>query len=178
MRSRSGDDAITFIRTRTLPAELRDELKEPLGEVVKEQELECILKNSKNIVSVGDMCSLTLHEMGIALRIAVVDFKIQRHDVQDMQEKIREIGKIVINVDNPPGTITKELWQAVKKAYQMEENVRIEVSGEEDLATIPCIWLAPENTAVVYGLPNIGLVVVLDEHKAKIKVKEVLTRMK
>lgn len=158
--------------------ELRDELKNPLGEVVVEDQLERILKNVDNLVSVGDECSLTLYKMGFVPDIAVVDFKVQRGDVRNKRAQIKEIGQIVINVDNPPGAITKELWNAVEKAYKMEEKVRIEVLGEEDLATLPCVWLAPENTAVLYGLPNIGLVVVLDEHEAKMKVKNVLTKMR
>ncbi len=177
-RSRSDDDFIAIEGTLRLPIALRDELKNPLGEVVDENQLVSILKNVEKVVTVGDQCSLTLYKMGITPDIAVVDFKVQRGDIQDMKAKIKEIGQIVINVDNPPGAITKELWQAVERAYQREDNVRIEVFGEEDLATLPCVWLAPDNTAVVYGLPDRGLVVVLDEHEAKMKVKDVLSKMK
>lgn len=157
---------------------MRDELKNPLGEVVDENQLKGILKDVSRVVTVGDECSLTLYKMGIVPDIAVVDFKVQRGDIQNKRIQIQEIGQIVINVNNPPGAITKELWQAVEKAYMREEKVRIEVSGEEDLATLPCVWLAPKNTAIVYGLPNRGLVVVLDRHEAKLKVKNVLTKMK
>lgn len=173
-----SDDFIGIKKTVRLPAELRDELKNPLGEVVDENKLEGILKDVSRVVTVGDECSLTLYKMGIVPDIAVVDFKVQRGDIQNKRVQIQEIGQIVINVNNPPGAITKELWQAVEKAYLREEKVRIEVSGEEDLATLPCVWLAPKNTAIVYGLPNIGLVVVLDLHEAKLKVKNVLTKMK
>ena len=176
--SKSDDGLFTLKKTLRLPEDLRNELKQPLGEVVNEAQLKRILKDVSTIVSVGDMCSLSIYKMGFVPDIAVVDFKIERVDVQDMRAQIRKIGQIVINVENPPGTLTEQLWQAVEKAYQSEEKVRIEVSGEEDLATLPCVWLAPENTAVVYGLPNIGLVVVLDEYEARIKVKNVLTKMK
>ena len=103
---------------------------------------------------------------------------VQRGDIGDMKADILKIGQIVINVENPAGVLTRKLWNAVKDAYQKEEKVRIEVAGEEDLATLPCVWLAPEKTKVVYGLPNIGLVVVTDYKKARIKVKKVLTKMK
>lgn len=156
---------------------MRDELKDPLGDVVKEEQLESILGNVGRIVTVGDRCSLTLHKMGSTPDIAVIDFQIERNDVQDMRAELQNIGQIVINVDNPPGAITKELWDAVEKAYQGDEKVRIEVSGEEDLATLPCVWLAPENTAIIYGLPDVGLVVVLDLQKAKMMVKDVLMKM-
>ncbi|UCG69841.1 MAG: DUF359 domain-containing protein [Thermoplasmata archaeon] len=161
-----------------LPEGLRDELKTPLGEVVDEDMLDAILKNVDIIVTVGDKCTLTLYKKGIVPDISVVDFKIQRDDVENLKAQIQEFGKIVINVDNPPGMLTRELWNAVKSAYETEDTVRIEVEGEEDLAALPCVWLAPKNTAVIYGLPNIGLVVVLDEKEAKMKVKDVLKKMK
>jgi uncharacterized protein (UPF0218 family) len=177
-RSRSDDDFFAEKVALRLPAELRDELKTPLGEVVDEGKLEVILKDVDTIVTVGDECSLTLYRMGIIPDIAVVDFKIQRRDVEDLKAQIQEFGQIVINVNSAPGMLTRELWNAVKSAYETEEKVRIEVVGEEDLAALPCVWLAPENTAVIYGLPNIGLVVVLGEKEAKMKVKDVLKKMK
>jgi len=177
-RSKSDDDFVGIDKTVKLPADLRDELKNPLGEVVDEASLGKILKEVDNIVSVGDLCTYTLYKMGFVPDIAVVDFKVQRGDIPDLKVKIQRIGQTVISVNNPPGKITKELWSAVKRAYETKEKVRIEVDGEEDLATLPCVWLAPKNTAVIYGLPNIGLVVVLDLIKAKMKVKNILTKMK
>lgn len=158
--------------------DLRDELKTPLGKIVLEEELAEILKDSYKVVTVGDQCSYTLYRLGLTPDIACVDFMVQRGDIGHMKADILKIGQIVINVKSPPGVLTKELWNAVKDAYQKEEKVRIEVTGEEDLATLPCVWLAPEKTKVVYGLPNIGLVVVTDFKKARIKVKNVLAKMK
>lgn len=173
-----SDENDIFRKTAQLPENLRDELKEPLGEMVDEAQLENILAGVDRIVTVGDRCSVTLFDAGLIPDIAVVDFMIERGDIGELKEHIKKIGQIVINVKNPPGMLTEELWQAVEKAYLIEEKVRIEVAGEEDLATLPCVWLAPPNTAIIYGLPNIGLVVVLDRHKAKQKVKNVLTKMR
>lgn len=175
-RSRSDD----FFGTRDtlhLPVELRDGLKVPLGEVVEENELAPILENAKKIVTVGDMCSLTLFEMGIAQDIAVVDFHTRRGEIGDRRGEILKIGQTVINVKSPAGELTRELWDAVSDAYGASVPVRIEVSGEEDLAALPCIWLAPPGTSVVYGLPGVGLVVVRAD-SAKIKVENVLSKMK
>jgi len=177
-RSRLDDGLITFKKTLTLPVELRGELKRPLGEVVNEEQLEILLRTAKTLVSVGDLSSLTLYNMGIIPDIAIVDFKTQRDDISHMKAQIQKIGQIVINVECPPGIITRQLWDAIENAYQMEEKVRIEVFGEEDLAALPCICLAPENTAVVYGLPDTGIVVVFAGKEAKMKVKDVLTKMK
>jgi uncharacterized protein (UPF0218 family) len=177
-RSRSDDDFFGQKDSLSLPIELRDELKTPLGKIVIEEELAEILKDSHKVVTVGDQCSHTLFRLGLTPDIAVVDFMVQRGDIGDMKADILKIGQIVINVESPPGVLTKDLWNAVNDAYQREDAVRIEVTGEEDLATLPCVWLAPEKTKVVYGLPNIGLVVVTDYQEARIKVKNVLTKMK
>ena len=163
---------------RKLPKELREELKNPLGEVVLEDQLKAVLSDLEKIVTVGDLCSLTLYERDIIPDIAIVDFATRRGDVGNMRAKILKIGQSVINVNNPAGVITQELWDAVKVAFQREEKVRIEVIGEEDLATLPAVWFAPEKTAVIYGLPGIGLIVVTDLEDAKKKVKKVLDVMK
>ncbi len=176
--SKSDEDLIGIKGTIKLPIELRDELKNPLGEVVMEDHLHEVLANSEKIVSVGDLCSLTLFEKDIIPDIAIVDFATRRGDIGEMRAKILKIGQSVINVNNPGGMITKELWEAIETAYQSKLKVRIEVTGEEDLATLPAVWLAPEKTAVIYGLPGIGLIVVTDLNDAKTKVKNVLTKMK
>ena len=152
-------------------------LKDPLGDVVLEDDMGEELQDLEKIVTVGDLCSLTLFDRNIIPNIAVVDFATRRGDVGDKREKIRKIGQSVINVKNPPGVITKDLWDAVKSAYESEVPVRIEVSGEEDLATLPAVWLPKENTVVIYGLPDVGLILVKDLQVARKMVKNVLTKM-
>ncbi len=176
MHSRS-DEFFQSRETLHLPEELRAELKVPLGEVVNEGKLPQILEHTERIVTVGDMSSLTLFEMGIVPDIAVVDFKTRRGEVGDRRPEILKIGQIVINVKSPAGELTRELWDAVSRAYEVSAPVRIEVVGEEDLAALPCIWLAPPKTSIVYGLPDVGLVVVNND-SAKLKVKDVLSKMK
>jgi Uncharacterized protein conserved in archaea len=50
------------------------------------------------------------------------------------------------------------------------------VDGEEDLAALSAIFLAPENTKVIYGMPDEGVVVV-DSSDSKEKVKKLLKKM-
>lgn len=160
-----------------LPEEFRSELKSPLGEVVLESQLIEALEDIDFIVTVGDLCSLTLYELDIIPDIAVVDYSTRRGNVGDKREIIGKIGQSVINVNNPPGVITWELWYAVQSAYQSEVPVRIEVTGEEDLATLAAVWFAKERTAVIYGLPHVGLVMVTDMKDARKKVQDVLVKM-
>jgi uncharacterized protein (UPF0218 family) len=73
--------------------------------------------------------------------------------------------------------ITDELWTAVQTALEDESSVRIEVNGEEDLATIPCVTLAPLNTVIIYGMPEQGLVVARVDEDNKNLVKKALEMM-
>jgi len=144
-----------------LPNSRRDELKKPLGRVVRK-----IHKNelSERVVSVGDMVTMTLKEAGIEPDVAVVDYKIERKEYKGQRFHAEEI----LHVQNPAGMITWELWNAVATAYASGKKTLIEVDGEEDLAALPAIYLAPENTTVIYGLPSHGMVVVdvgLDERR-------------
>jgi uncharacterized protein (UPF0218 family) len=176
-RSKSGEQLFSDKKQLELPIKYRAVLKDPLGEVVSEDDIGEELRGFEKIVTVGDLCSLTLYERNIIPDIAVVDFATRRGDVGDKREIIRKIGQSVINVNNPPGVITRDLWDAVESAYKSQVPVRIEVSGEEDLATLPAVWHAPENSAVIYGLPDVGLIMVKDLHVAKKMVMNVLTKM-
>jgi len=96
-----------------------------------------------------------------------------------MKTLIQRYGRTHLTIKNPPGTITDELWDAIKKVYQnpQDQPVRIEVDGEEDLASLAAIYLAPRGVTVIYGLPNKGVVVVKATEAHKQKVKEVLDKM-
>ncbi|MFW6121522.1 MAG: DUF359 domain-containing protein, partial [Petrotogales bacterium] len=75
--------------------------------------------------------------------------------------------------------ITNELWNAIDSAYKSLEDAPfcIEIDGEEDLAALAAIYLAPPDVTVIYGLPNKGVVVVKATKTHKNKVKEILDRM-
>jgi len=136
-----------------IPDKKREELRKPLGKVIRDVEEEEI---KGRIVCVGDMVTMMLHEKGIMPDMAIVDYKIERKEYKGKPFHAEE----VIRVRNPPGVITKELWNAIATGYAKEKKILIEVEGEEDLAALPAIYLAPDDTTVIYGLPSVGMVVV------------------
>lgn len=160
-----------------LPESLRNKLKKPLGKVVDENRIMDEIKNRK-ITVIGDAVAITVYEKGVVPDLTVVDFKIMRKELKGLREKVSNIGDKVVMVSNPPGTITDELWQAVEDAYNGNEKTRIEVMGEEDLAALPCIFLAPRNSVVVYGLPGKGIVAVNVTDGKKQLVGKVLGKMR
>ena len=59
-----------------------------------------------------------------------------------------------------------------------EKTIRIEVDGEEDLATLPAIFLAPNrDVTIIYGLPDKGVVIVKTIEENIIKAKKIIDEM-
>jgi uncharacterized protein (UPF0218 family) len=55
--------------------------------------------------------------------------------------------------------------------------VRVEVEGEEDLAAILAILMAPEGAKVLYGMPGQGMVVVTVDPESRGKARALLDLM-
>ncbi|NLB75740.1 MAG: DUF359 domain-containing protein, partial [Crenarchaeota archaeon] len=54
----------------------------------------------------------------------------------------------------------------------------IVVNGEEDLLTLIAVLYAPQNSFIIYGQPDIGIVVVKATEMKKAEVKQFLNEMK
>jgi len=163
-----------------LPKYLRCKLKEPLGALVDEQKLLKQLENVENIVTVGDLVTFTLLKHKINPILCIVDYILGRKEYSSgMKKKIQAFGKIHIKIKNPSGIITDELWNAIQLVYNNLEDgpYCIEIDGEEDLAALPAIYMAPSGVTIIYGLPNKGIVVVKATDAQKSKVKEILDKM-
>jgi uncharacterized protein (UPF0218 family) len=165
---------------RVLPDNLRDLLKEPIGQLVDEKGLLKLIKNEKYIVSIGDQVTYTLLRHEIEPFFCIVDFKTRRGECStNVVDKIKSYGKKSIVVQNPPATISDDLWNVIEIAYENLENdsLRIEIEGEEDLASLAAIYLAPPDVTIIYGLPDKGVLVVKPTDDNKRKVKEILDKM-
>jgi len=160
-----------------LPKDLRSHLRSPLGKIVTTAELENELDKSIECIVVGDESAIALHNSNYNITLAIVDFKTKRRKDNDLRDQVSKIGKKVIKVINPAETITDELWEAITQALQDKESVRIEVTGEEDLAFIPCMLLAPDHAVVIYGYPDRGMVLAKVTPENRHAVSEALKLM-
>jgi uncharacterized protein (UPF0218 family) len=163
-----------------LPEDLKDTLKGYIGQLVDEPDLIKLLKKEKSVVTVGDKVTYTVLKHGFTPLLCIVDFILERKPYpKEMKTLIQGYGRVHLKIKNPPGTITDELWDAIQMVYKNPQNspVCIEVDGEEDLASLAAIYLAPQGVTVIYGLPNKGVVVVKATDAHKQKVKEVLDKM-
>jgi uncharacterized protein (UPF0218 family) len=164
-----------------VPKNLRDILNKSIGTLVNEKKLIQVLKNEKKIVSIGDTVTYTLLKNGFKPVFCIVDYKTHRGVCEDeIVEEIKSFSKKTIKVENPPGFITDDLYEVIKIIFKNLEYgpFRIEVEGEEDLASLIVLLFAPKDVTIIYGLPDKGVLVVKPTKEIKDKVKKVLDIMK
>ncbi|MGB1586748.1 MAG: GTP-dependent dephospho-CoA kinase family protein [Thermoplasmatota archaeon] len=161
-----------------LPEALRAELAAPFGPVLSTKQLRDALQPDDVILSVGDVVSMTLHELGIQPKLFVCDYKTQRgDDSEDYRRVLGHWGDHEIQVANPAAKLTVAAWDAVARALEAKGTTRIVVEGEEDLLGLPCIALAPECAVMLYGMPNQGVVHCRVTTTLKAQVHDLLSRM-
>jgi len=162
----------------------KDEFKKPLGRLYPffEDALPEII-SSEFLISVGDETTNNLRSKNIYPNISIIDNLIQRkiHNNKIIHNNEFNHSENVLFTKNPPGTITDELWEtidlAIKKTTNNGAKQLIVVKGEEDLAVLPCIVMAPDNAVVLYGQPNEGLVF-LNVFKVRKRANELLKLFK
>ncbi len=167
--------------TLALKPQLRKELKNPLGSLLKGtpehtmKQLSLIIKRKQPeiIVAVGDVVSQNMLKAGIRPHIMIIDCKIMRETAKTFNIQDRK----KITLENPAGTITPQAWMMVEEALSQEKPIVMMVDGEEDLLTLVAVSKAPKGSLVVYGQPNEGLVAVNVDDTAKRKVKLIIQAM-
>jgi len=162
-----------------LPDDLRDQLKNPLGNLVSDNDpnKENIIKNffaESVIITVGDRTTENMLQLGLKPQIQIIDGLEKRN-----QRVVPTDDAVNTNLScrNPPGEITEESMQVIQKAFSSKLPVRITVDGEEDLLVLPVCIFAPENSVVMYGQPNEGLVIVHITPEIRAKVQKILDVM-
>ena len=167
-----------------LTGELRDRLKKPYGTLYRGQGTECMkqvvrsLGKPTKIIAIGDVTTYYLLKAGIVPDLCLVDDITMRlpvdHEIRmgTAHESFKDV-----RVDNPPGVVTRELMDAIRDNMGSEMPVRIFVNGEEDLAVIPACLYAPVSSAVIYGQPSEGVVVVRVTEQKRIETRAILDQM-
>jgi uncharacterized protein (UPF0218 family) len=155
---------------------LRGELKDPMGEVYTDAEV-LLAAAGAPIVAVGDVVTYHLLEAGHTPAVALVDERTERSAVDpEISEGIAGFDSVVA-VENPAATLTAELLEALAAAIDAGGTTLIEVDGEEDLAALPAVLLAPAGASVVYGQPGEGMVLVTVDRPTRERVRDLLGRM-
>lgn len=155
-------------------------LKRPFGTLVFEKDITkekilSLLEGAKRIITVGDATTERLISFGITPDIAVID-GVERRSPRD--RSINYHAKEML-CTNPAGMISKEAIDVLQRALETSSSVvRVKVQGEEDMLALPLFTLAPKGSAVLYGQPLEGIVLVnITEEKQK-QAKDIMNKIR
>jgi len=161
-----------------LPEEMREELRRPLGRVIKPKEFIKSLKFLKSrkipmIISVGDIITMELLKNDVYPDVKIIDFRCRRKEIP-----IPNKFSILKKYKNKPGTINiktaDRLKRLIKNAAINKQKSWLVIDGEEDLMALPAILFAPLHSLVLYGQMDLGVVMVEVTEEVKNKVKSIL----
>lgn len=156
-----------------LPNDLRGDLAKPFGEILTSIPDDLV---SEKTITIGDVTTHLFNEKNIEHKLSVVDLIVKREkkfdQLSDLGFTYRIETQIVIN---PASQISWELIEAIKKSLSIERSV-ILVNGEEDLAVLPAVLIAPIGFTIYYGQPNEGLVQVVIDENTKRRAKELANK--
>ena len=148
---------------------LDEELKTPMGSLFEGPEndpeigmaaaLDGLPSPHGAIITVGDVTTKTMLDMGLTPDIALIDGFTKRNELDDDLKVNTSQFHHHLHAENPAGHLTPSLNEAISKALLAEETLVLEVDGEEDLAPLVIHCLAPIGTLVLYGQPKKGVVV-------------------
>ena len=161
-----------------LPDSLRDQFKTPLGLLLpigedNKENIQKYLSKNSYVVTVGDHTTEKMINFGLIPSLQIIDGfeKRQKRDLPKLGSATE------LKIDNPATEITVESVEMIKKAFSMNSPVRITVFGEEDLLVLPVCIHAPDNSIVLYGQPNEGLVLVKITTEIRNKAQTLLDLM-
>jgi hypothetical protein len=153
-------------------------LKRPFGMLIPDKEVTkqkivTMLNGAKKVIAVGDATTERLVSFGIPPDVAVIDGKERRskrsYPASYLARELR--------CANPAGTISKDAVKVLEHALQMPPPVRVLVDGEEDMLALPIFAMVPEGSAVLYGQPLEGLVVVKITPAKQKQAKDLMDRI-
>ncbi len=173
------------IKTLKLPIELRSELAEPKGELLRGSaeenapRIEQLLRENSidYSVAIGDVISKALVDYGFFPQVLVTDGQTKRKPI-GMDLKFKDYH--VIHVKSPAAVISREAWMKIReicKQLTSATRVHLVVEGEEDLLALPFIVELPLNSAVIYGQPNEGAVVITVTQSKKFLIENLMKKM-
>jgi uncharacterized protein (UPF0218 family) len=145
----------------------------PIGQDNKTN-IQKYLSDNSYIITVGDRTTEKMIDFDLIPSLQIIDGLEKR-----IKRDILKLGSAFeLKIDNPAAEITLESIEIIKKAFTMNSPIRLTVNGEEDLLVLPVCIHAPENSVILYGQPNKGLVLVQITTEIRNKAQALLDLMK
>lgn len=143
----------------TITDHQRQSLAKPQGAIVKEPSKRALTLHQQGapIILVGDSTIDRFKAEGWPYNLGIFDLKVERKPATGFTKTI----KPTFVTDNPASTIQPELVQRIATVLKSADTTKplyVHVNGEEDLAAVPVVLLAPLGSTVYYGQPSVGLV--------------------
>ena len=162
-----------FEKNLVLPQKDRQVFKEQLGTELYDGDLE-EYQAQTTLITVGDVVSLTFRKHGIKPFLSIYDGMTERREMTEFAILVEDEEKK--EVVNPAGMITKELVESIRSSIEGSGGL-IKVDGEEDLALMPVILLAPLGTDIIYGWPGKCMMRITTDESIKSKIEQMLFKM-
>lgn len=162
-----------FERDLLLPEKDRQVFKEPLGTELYDDDLGSF-HTQTTLITVGDVVSLTFRRHGIRPFLSIYDGITERREMTEFASLVEDEEKD--EVVNPAGRITRELVESIRGRIEGTGGL-IKVIGEEDLALIPAVLLAPIGTDIVYGWPGRCMMRITTDEGIISKMEHLVSKM-
>ena len=162
-----------FEKDLVLPQKDRQVFKEQLGTELYDSDLEGYQAKT-TLITVGDVVSLTFRKHGIKPFLSIYDGMTERREMTEFAILVENEEKE--EVVNPAGMITKGLVESIRRSIEGSGGL-IKVDGEEDLALMPVILIAPLGTEIIYGWPGKCMMRITTDDSIKSKIEQMLFKM-
>ena len=162
-----------FERDLLLPEKDRQVFKEPLGTELYDDDLGSFHAQT-TLITVGDVVSLTFRKHGIRPFLSIYDGTTERREMTEFATLVEDEEKD--EVVNPAGRITRQLAESIRGRIEGSGGL-IKVIGEEDLALIPAVLLAPMGTDIVYGWPGRCMMSITTDEGIRSKMEHLVSKM-
>lgn len=173
-----------FENDLSLPQNLRQKLKHPLGKLLSGNEIKN--QSAPFISVVGDIITDFFIKRNLDFSLALVDYKNKRIPLpetyhQELFDSIFDFGEFVNNPGTVSSNFVKYLITILEQCVLGNKKGVIKIIGEEDLTVLPLILLSPLESFIYYGQPDQGGVEIKVTEEIKEKTKLFLdnfTRLK
>jgi uncharacterized protein (UPF0218 family) len=151
--------------------------KMPFGNLMDEKTMLSVIINCENLITVGDVVSMTALRNGLRPKLMIYDFCTERQVMDQLAGILQSVEGTRIRIVNPPGRIMPELVFGVKEAFKRSGTTKMQVDGEEDLAAPVCAAFAPLGACMLYGMPKKGIVFVKINKRVREQARSLIKSM-
>ncbi|MDW5562666.1 MAG: GTP-dependent dephospho-CoA kinase family protein [Methanomassiliicoccus sp.] len=129
------------------------------------------------LLAVGDMVSFTLLDNGFEPDLVIYDLMTERRSYTSLATKLDRMKGVSAKVANPAGQITTELVREIALALDRNVPTKLLVEGEEDLAALACVAMAPPGSCLIYGVPGKGMAMLRVDEDARCQARSMIYSM-